>query len=139
MEEAAPPFAGFEGWEHEPQRFAPRDRRQGPSRIEVNASHPPPTLVQDGYSDCCIDVLDKDCVKGLAASAPVAWTVPSLIAPRESIGTLAGMVNLCGQIAAISAPVVTGYIVLFLGIVGYLFLLGRIEAIAEPQIMDSAR
>ncbi len=86
---------------------------------------------------------------GLAAAAPVAWTVPSLIAPRESVGTLAGTVNLCGQLGAISAPIVTGYIVsvthsfaaafvtatviLLLGIVGYLFLLGRIEAIPEPR------
>ena len=85
---------------------------------------------------------------GLAAAAPVAWTVPSLISPRESVGTLAGAVNLCGQIAAISAPIVTGYIVsasnsfaaafvtatviLVLGIVGYIFLLGRIEPIPEP-------
>ncbi len=87
---------------------------------------------------------------GLAAAAPVAWTVPSLISPRESVGTLAGAVNLCGQIAAISAPIVTGYIVsasnsfaaafvtatviLLLGIVGYIFLLGRIEPIPEPPI-----
>jgi sugar phosphate permease len=86
---------------------------------------------------------------GLAAAAPVAWTVPSLISPRESVGTLAGAVNLCGQIAAISAPIVTGYIVsethsfasafvtatviLLLGIVGYTFLLGRIEPIPEPE------
>jgi ACS family D-galactonate transporter-like MFS transporter len=86
---------------------------------------------------------------GLAAAAPVAWTVPSLIAPRESVGTLAGAVNLCGQIAAISAPIVTGYIVsathsfaaafvtatiiLLLGIVGYVFLLGHIEPIPEPE------
>jgi MFS transporter, ACS family, D-galactonate transporter len=85
---------------------------------------------------------------GLAASAPVAWTIPSLIAPRESVGTLAGTVNLCGQIAAICAPIVTGYIVsashsfsaafvtatliLLMGIAGYIFLLGRIEAIPEP-------
>ncbi|MGA9392324.1 MAG: MFS transporter [Candidatus Sulfotelmatobacter sp.] len=85
---------------------------------------------------------------GLAAAAPVAWTVPSLISPRESVGTLAGAVNLCGQIAAISAPIITGYIVaithsfaaafvtatviLLLGIVGYIFLLGRIEPIPEP-------
>jgi len=84
---------------------------------------------------------------GLAAAAPVAWTVPSLIAPRESVGTLASAVNFCGQIAAISAPIVTGYVVeethsfaaafvtatviLLLGIVGYVFLLGRIEAIPE--------
>jgi len=85
---------------------------------------------------------------GLAAAAPVAWTVPSLIAPRQSVGTLGGAVNFCGQIAAISAPIVTGYIVsgthsfaaafatatviLLLGIVGYIFLLGRIEPIPEP-------
>jgi MFS transporter, ACS family, D-galactonate transporter len=86
---------------------------------------------------------------GLAAAAPVAWTVPSLIAPRESVGTLGGAVNFCGQIAAISAPIVTGYIVsatrsfaaafvtatiiLLLGILAYVFLLGRIEPIPEPQ------
>ena len=85
---------------------------------------------------------------GLAAAAPVAWTIPSLISPRESVGTLSGIVNFCGQIAAISAPIVTGYIVsathsfaaafalctviLFLGIAGYVFLLGRIEPIPEP-------
>lgn len=85
---------------------------------------------------------------GLAAAAPVAWTVPSLISPRESVGTLASAVNFCGQIAAISAPIVTGYIVsgthsfaaafvtatiiLLLGIVGYVFLLGPIEPIPEP-------
>jgi ACS family D-galactonate transporter-like MFS transporter len=83
---------------------------------------------------------------GLAAAAPVAWTIPSLIAPRGSVGTLAGVVNLCGQLAAISAPIVTGYIVsashsfaaafvaatviLLLGIAGYIFLLGRIEPCA---------
>ncbi len=85
---------------------------------------------------------------GLAAAAPVAWTVPSLIAPRESVGTLGGIVNFAGQLAAISAPIITGYIVsatqsfaaafvtatviLLLGIAGYVFLLGRIEPIPEP-------
>jgi MFS transporter, ACS family, D-galactonate transporter len=85
---------------------------------------------------------------GLAAAAPVAWTVPSLIAPRESVGRLGGIVNFCGQLAAISAPIVTGYLVsithaftsafvaataiLLLGIAGYIFLLNRIEPIPEP-------
>jgi MFS transporter, ACS family, D-galactonate transporter len=84
---------------------------------------------------------------GLAAAAPVAWTVPSLIAPEESVGTLASVANLSGQLAAISAPVITGYIVaathsfasafvtaaviLVLGIFGYGVLLGRIEGIAR--------
>ena len=86
---------------------------------------------------------------GLAAASPVAWTVPSLIAPRESVGTIAGAVNCSGQIGAISAPILTGYLVaatrsfeatfinaaavLLLGIGGYVFLLGRIEPIPEPE------
>lgn len=86
---------------------------------------------------------------GLSAAAPVAWTVPSLIAPRESVGRVSGIVNFCGQLGAISAPIVTGYVayithqfasafvaataILILGIGGYLFLLRRIEPIAEPQ------
>ena len=86
---------------------------------------------------------------GLASAAPVAWTVPSLIAPRESVGRLGGIVNFCGQLGAISAPIVTGYVatvthafssafaaatgILLLGIGGYIFLLRRIEPIPEPQ------
>ena len=85
---------------------------------------------------------------GLAAAAPVAWTVPCLIAPHNSVGTLASIANLSGQLAAISAPVITGYIVsathsfasafitaaliLLLGIIGYGVLLGRIEPIRDP-------
>lgn len=86
---------------------------------------------------------------GLAAAAPVAWTVPSLIAPRESVGRLGSIANFCGQLGAISAPIFTGYVatvthsfasafvaatvILLLGVAGYIFLLGRIEAIPEPQ------
>ena len=82
----------------------------------------------------------------MAAAAPVAWTVPSLIAPKESVGTLASIANLAGQLSGISAPIVTGYIVtathsfssafltaaviLLLGIFGYGVLLGRIEPMA---------
>jgi sugar phosphate permease len=87
---------------------------------------------------------------GLAAAAPVAWTVPSLIAPRGAVGTVGSLANFCGQLAAISAPIATGYIVtatrsfaaafaiatvvLLVGIASYGVLLGRIERIAEPGI-----
>jgi MFS family permease len=86
---------------------------------------------------------------GLAAAAPVAWTVPSLIAPHESVGTLSSIANFAGQVGGISAPIITGYVasathsfqyafaaataVLLLGIFGYAILLGRIEPIAEPD------
>src|SRR5256884_9830164 len=77
-----------------------------------------------------------------------ALPISSLVAPRESVGTLGGIVNFCNHLAGIAAPIVTGYIVkatnsfsgaflaaagfLLIGIAGYVFLLGRIEAIPEP-------
>jgi sugar phosphate permease len=87
-------------------------------------------------------------IGGLSAASPVGWSIPSLIAPRESVGTLGGIMNFCNQLSAIAAPIVTGYVVrathsfagafaaatifLLIGIAGYVFLLGRIEPIAEP-------
>jgi ACS family D-galactonate transporter-like MFS transporter len=88
-------------------------------------------------------------IGGLSAAAPVAWSIPSLIAPRESVGTLGGILNFGSQLAAIAAPIVTGYVVqitrsffwafgaaaafLSIGIIAYLFLLGRIERIPDPS------
>lgn len=87
-------------------------------------------------------------IGGLAASAPVSWSLPALIAPPGAVGRVAGIMNLASQISAIAAPVITGYLyghthsfaiafsvpVLYLlaGIVGYIFLLGRIEPIPAP-------
>ena len=87
-------------------------------------------------------------IGGLSAASPVGWSIPSLIAPRESVGTLGGILNFCNQLAGIAAPIVTGYVVqatrsfswafvaatifLFVGIAGYVFLLGQIEPIPEP-------
>jgi ACS family D-galactonate transporter-like MFS transporter len=87
-------------------------------------------------------------IGGLSAASPVGWSIPSLIAPRESVGTLGGILNLANQIAGIAAPIITGYILhathsfswafgaaavfLLIGIAGYVFLLGRIEPIPEP-------
>jgi MFS transporter, ACS family, D-galactonate transporter len=86
-------------------------------------------------------------IGGLSAASPVVWSIPSLIAPRESVGTLGGILNLCNQVAGIAAPIVTGYVVqathsfswafivatvfLFVGIAGYVFLLGRMDPIPE--------
>ncbi|MGA9594490.1 MAG: hypothetical protein WBS18_15435, partial [Candidatus Acidiferrales bacterium] len=85
---------------------------------------------------------------GLAAAAPVGWSIPSLIAPEGSVGTLGGILNFGNQLAAIVAPIFTGYVVsathsfawafvaatavLLIGIAGYVFLLGRIEPIPDP-------
>jgi sugar phosphate permease len=87
-------------------------------------------------------------IGGLSAAAPIGWSIPSMIAPRGSVGTVGGIVNLSNQISGIAAPIITGYVVsatrsyawafgisaiyLSLGISSYIFLLGRIEPV-EPQ------
>ena len=87
-------------------------------------------------------------IGGLSAASPVGWSIPSLIAPKESVGTLGGILNFGNQLAGIAAPIATGYIVqatqsffwafaaagifLVIGIAGYVFLLGSMEPVAEP-------
>jgi len=82
-------------------------------------------------------------IGGLSAAAPVGWSIPSLIAPRNSVGKVGGIMNFSNQISGIAAPILTGYLVaarqsfawafgvsavyLLIGIAGYLFLLGKIE------------
>ncbi len=84
-------------------------------------------------------------LSGLAAAAPVIWSLPPLLAPAGGTGRLASIVNLANQAAAISAPVVTGYLLrathgfgaafevagalLLVGIASYVFLLGRVEPV----------
>jgi MFS transporter, ACS family, D-galactonate transporter len=86
---------------------------------------------------------------GLSAASPVGWSIPSLIAPRESVGRIGSIMNFCNQISGIAAPIVTGYIVawtrsfsgafiaaasfLVLGIAAYIFLLGPMEPIPNPS------
>jgi MFS transporter, ACS family, D-galactonate transporter len=84
-------------------------------------------------------------IGGLSAAAPVGWSIPSLIAPRNSVGSVGGILNFSNQISGMLAPIVTGYVVtamhsfawafvisaayLVIGIWAYIFLLGRIEPI----------
>ncbi len=88
-------------------------------------------------------------IGGLAASAPVAWSIPSLIAPTDSVGKVGGIMNFANQLAAIAAPIISGYLIgpsnnysrafvaaavaIFIGIAGYVLLLGRIAPLPEPD------
>ncbi|BEV71527.1 MULTISPECIES: MFS transporter [unclassified Paludibacterium] len=87
-------------------------------------------------------------LSGLAAAAPVSWSLPSLIAPRGATGTVGGIMNFANNMMGVVAPIVTGFIVgashsftnaflvagvvLLLGIFAFVVLLGRIEPIADP-------
>jgi MFS family permease len=91
-------------------------------------------------------------LSGLAAAAPAGWSIPALIAPRGGTGTIGGIMNWVNAMMAVVAPIVTGYIVgmtgsfagaflvagvvLAVGIAAYVFMLGRIEPIPEPQHRD---
>ncbi|MDB5405473.1 MAG: D-galactonate transporter [Rhodospirillales bacterium] len=87
-------------------------------------------------------------LSGLAASAPVGWSIPSLIAPRGGTATIGGIMNFANNMMGVVAPIATGFIVgatqsfataflvagivLLVGIAAYVVVLGPIEAIPEP-------
>jgi MFS transporter, ACS family, D-galactonate transporter len=82
-------------------------------------------------------------IGGLSAASPVGWSLPSLIARRNDVGKVGGIINFSNQISGICAPIITGYLVaafgsyawafgvaavyLGIGIAAYIFLLGKIE------------
>ncbi len=88
-------------------------------------------------------------LSGLAAAAPVGWSIPSLIAPKGGTGTVGGIMNFANNMMGVIAPITTGFIVketdsftaaflvaglvLLIGIASYVLVLGRIEPIPEPQ------
>jgi MFS family permease len=94
-------------------------------------------------------------IGGLAAAAPVGWSIPSLIARRNDVGKVGGIVNFSNQISGISAPIITGYLVtafhsyawafgvaaayLTIGITAYIFMLGKIERVQDTHLGLSQR
>jgi ACS family D-galactonate transporter-like MFS transporter len=85
---------------------------------------------------------------GLAAAAPVGWSLPSLIAPKGCVGAVGGIMNFAVNGMGFLAPIVTGLIVkqthsfvgaflaaaaiLVVGALSFIFLLGRIETMPPP-------
>ncbi len=82
-------------------------------------------------------------IGGLSAAAPIGWSIPSLIATRDDVGKVGGIMNFSNQLSGIAAPIATGYLVtafhtyawafgvsaiyLLIGITAYIVLLGKIE------------
>jgi sugar phosphate permease len=91
---------------------------------------------------------------GLASAAPVGWSLPSLIAPKGGAGTIGGIMNFANNLMGAAAPIVTGMIVgatnsfanafmvagviLLVGIVSFVFVLGKIESIPDPEPRGAA-
>ena len=86
---------------------------------------------------------------GLAAAAPVGWSIPSLIAPKGGTGTIGGIMNFFNNLMGAIAPIATGYIVgatnsfngafvvagvvLLVGILAYIFMLGEITPLPDRE------
>jgi len=91
---------------------------------------------------------------GLAAAAPVGWSIPSLIGPKGGVGAVGGIMNFAVNVMGIAAPIVTGLIVrqthsftgaflaaaaiLLVGAASFTFLLGRIETLPGPDCAPPA-
>jgi ACS family D-galactonate transporter-like MFS transporter len=91
-------------------------------------------------------------LSGLSAAAPVGWSIPSLIAPKGGTGTIGGVMNFMNNMMGVVAPITTGYIVgatgsfqlaflvagivLVLGILSFIFVLGRLTPI--PDVPETA-
>lgn len=89
---------------------------------------------------------------GLAFAAPIGWSIPALIAPKGTVGTVGSIMNFFNNVAGIIAPIVAGFVfdrtgsfaanfliagaILIIGILCYLFMLGRIEQIESPDEVD---
>ncbi len=92
-------------------------------------------------------------IGGLSAAAPIGWSIPSLITPRHSVGSVGGIINFSNQLSGIAAAIVTGYFVqslhsftwafgvaviyLVVGLGAYLLWLGKIEPMTIPVIYSS--
>ncbi len=87
---------------------------------------------------------------GLAFSAPIGWSIPALIAPKGTVGTVGSIMNFFNNVMGILAPIIAGFVatatgsfalnfiiaavILVAGILCYVFLLGNTEQIPEPGI-----
>jgi MFS family permease len=91
-------------------------------------------------------------IAGSAAATPAMWAAPSLVAPRSNVATVGAIMNFSGQIAGISAPVITGYLhkatnrfsgafviaagLQLCGLLAYLLLVKEIAPIPAPEMSN---
>ena len=89
---------------------------------------------------------------GLAFAAPIGWSIPALVAPTGTVGSVGAIMNFFNNVMGILAPIVTGFIVagtgsfavgfivaaviLAIGILCYVVLLGDIEQIQMPAAAE---
>jgi ACS family D-galactonate transporter-like MFS transporter len=85
--------------------------------------------------------------------ATITWVFVSTLAPKSLIGLTGGVFNFIGNLASVVTPIVIGYLardgnfkpaLLFVGTItvigacSYLFIVGKVERIAEESIESPA-
>jgi len=84
-------------------------------------------------------------ISGMGLATANTWAITQSIAPKNSIGTVAGIQNFGATIGGFFAPIITGYLIeatgtymstfvvagvlMFLGILCYVLLIGKVEPI----------
>lgn len=81
--------------------------------------------------------------------ASITWSLVSAIAPEHLLGTTGGMFNFIGNLSSIATPIVVGFLVTstnfapafvyvaavtVIGILSYVFLVGKVERIDAPAV-----
>jgi ACS family D-galactonate transporter-like MFS transporter len=67
---------------------------------------------------------------GLVITSSIAYSIPTFIAPKGTVGTLIGILTFGNNVMAILAPIITGFIVQATGSFMYAFLLAAIILVA---------
>lgn len=86
---------------------------------------------------------------GISTTSAINWSIPSIIAPTGGVGTVGGIMNFVGNLSAIAAPMITGFIVektgnfssafelagviLLVGIFAYTVIMGEISKIPDEE------
>jgi MFS transporter, ACS family, D-galactonate transporter len=94
-------------------------------------------------------------LSGLAAAAPVAWSLPGLIAPQGAVGAAGAVMNFSNNALGAAAPLVTGFLVgtsgsfvvpflvaggvLVVGLLAFGWLMGSIEPMPELPAWKRSR
>ncbi|MDQ8705191.1 MFS transporter [Streptomyces sp. LHD-70] len=84
--------------------------------------------------------------------ASITWSLVSAMAPQRLLGLTGGMFNFIGNLSSIATPIVIGMIITdesfapgfaymtvitVVGVLSYVFLVGRVERVADPEELSA--
>src|SRR5579884_2740111 len=67
---------------------------------------------------------------GLAFSAPIGWSIPALIAPKGTVGTVGSIMNFFNNVMGILAPIIAGFVATATGSFALNFIIAAVILVA---------